>query len=88
MHKPIKMRRLKNPPSPTSLGARLRRIERLRRAGTDFDVDLFFMVLGLQKNSGFLLKGNAFKGSELMCQGFFIPKLSPRRTLCQTPLAL
>ena len=39
---PIKTRRLKNPPSPSSFAA-LRRDKRLRRAGADCEVDFFFM---------------------------------------------
>src|SRR6266516_1197470 len=42
-NRPIKTRRLKNPPSPTGLRARLRRVERLRWAGADCEADFFFM---------------------------------------------
>src|SRR5438067_13849157 len=41
---PSKTRSLKNPPSLTSLRARLRRVEKLRRAGADWDADVFFIV--------------------------------------------
>jgi len=45
------------------------------------------MVLEVIEELGFLLKGNAFRGNELMCQEVFIRKLSRRGTLCQTRLA-
>jgi hypothetical protein len=35
-------RRSKNPPSPTSLCVKLRRVERLRRAGANREADFFF----------------------------------------------
>jgi len=38
INRPINTRRLKNPPSPTSLRANLRRVERLWRAGADTEI--------------------------------------------------
>jgi hypothetical protein len=41
-----KQRRQKNPPSPTSLRARLRRVERLRRSGAEWEVDFVCILFG------------------------------------------
>src|SRR5947208_17021516 len=46
-NRPIKMRSLRNPPSPTGLRpavAGLRRVERLRRTGAGGETDFFFII--------------------------------------------
>src|SRR6185369_6906287 len=64
-----------NPNSARETPARIvkRPIKTRRLKKADFEVDVFFMVLGgLPKNSGFFLKGNGFKGNQQTCQALLI----------------
>src|SRR5437588_11985823 len=59
---PIKTCRLRNPPSPTSLRVKLRRVERRRRAGAD-SVTGFFSIFTMYRASAldrFILRTSLF----------------------------